>query len=349
MPESHQPTPFGQPVSTPSAFGQPNTFQQANTGPGFAASPFGQTNHSQQAAPFGQPAIAAPVANLSPFGQQPSTAPFGFGSQPQNQPLFGQPQTSQTQSSQQQPSQREASTFGQPSPFAQAPAAQPFGQPPTNTFGTSNSNQAPHVTDGGFGSQSSFQGGTPFGQAQPQQSGSLPFGAAPITTSEIGQLSGSTNKATIPPQTNSFGVNSGVGFGAQGNTSNAFGNGVNHASANQSTPLTNGASTATFEPLPPADVRTYTTRDASNRLMTWHGNPVTYSQTGQPCIRVSGGLERVWFPDGAPTASANNNDPSLQYTPELKAAYGYLNHNGTFKDGIMPEIAPQPEWCRWDV
>jgi len=362
-PEIHQPAPFGQPAPPPTPFGQPSTFHQTNADPGFAASPFGQSTAPQQSGTFSQSPIAASASGLSSFGRQPSIAPFGSNTQPHNQSTFGQVQTSTNQL--QQP-QQHPPTFGQPSPFAQAPAAQVFGQPSTATFGNATSqivpgisHQARHATNGEFGgAQSSFQSEPLSGQAQPQQSGSLPFGVAPTTTSGFSQFSGSIKSRPDLMQASSLGAtpsapaivaNPGFGVEAPSTTSNRFSNGDNPEAANQPLPLPNGAATATLEPLTPADVRTYTTRDASNRLMTWRGQPVIYNQAGDPCISVAGGLERLWFPDGAPTASANNNDPSLQYTSELKAAYGYLSHNGMFKDGIMPEIAPQPEWCRWDI
>ena len=34
---------------------------------------------------------------------------------------------------------------------------------------------------------------------------------------------------------------------------------------------------------------------------------------------------------------------------DAKAAYEFVAQNGAFKDGIMPELPPSPEWVRWDI
>jgi hypothetical protein len=175
-------------VTEPLSGGQP--FGGAAPGGGF---------QQPAASPFGQPAIAAAAAVVSPFGQPAAASPFG---QPAASPL-GQPAAGAAFG------QQAALPFGQPaaaSPFghpaastAGQPAASPFGQPAfgqavTPALGAQQPAGfgAPGPTGGFAGGFGGGFGAAPatkpvFGQPQPQQ----PFGGAPAaSTSPFGALFG---------------------------------------------------------------------------------------------------------------------------------------------------------------
>jgi len=337
-----QPGPFGQPSSAaPASFGQPSGFNQVIAPAGFAAPSFGAPAASQQHSAFGQPqnthfgpaglqpaSIPAlpnstqPLTNSSPFSQQQQSLQQSHGLGQPQQNLFGQAQP-QTQAF----GQPQAPAFGQPA-FGQ-PAITGFGNPGAQS--TLSSSQAPALAVP-FGNQPPMPQTQSYGQTQLQQNGGTLFGG--VASSVITPLAGQQPSGVA---NSSLSLLSTITASANGATSNAL------PAAQPSTTSLN------LQPLPAADIRSYTTRDASNRLLTWRGQPVTYNPAGEPCIRVAGGLERVWFPDGPPTASTNNEDPRLQYPPEVMGAYGFLSHNSIFYEGVMPEVAPRPEWCRWDI
>jgi nucleoporin NUP42 len=33
----------------------------------------------------------------------------------------------------------------------------------------------------------------------------------------------------------------------------------------------------------------------------------------------------------------------------LKQVYDFVLENGTFKDGVMPEVPPKREWVNWEL
>lgn len=166
-------SPFVQPPSQPSAFGQPNSFGQS-TAP-TQPSGFGQPMISGQDSAFGQPSMPG---QPNAFGQpsmpgQPSSfgQPNAFGQNPQQQSaLFGQQQE-----------QAQHNGFI-PAPFGQSPAPiqqNGFGQPstPVNSFsqppGASNSCGAPQQPNNFFGQPQ---------QQQPQHSQPNPFSVPPAAT-----------------------------------------------------------------------------------------------------------------------------------------------------------------------
>ncbi|KAI9820815.1 MAG: hypothetical protein M1826_000840 [Phylliscum demangeonii] len=98
------------------------------------------------------------------------------------------------------------------------------------------------------------------------------------------------------------------------------------------------------------DPRTFSTRDASNRLLTWKSKPVTYVDD-EPCYTRDddGTYERIWFPAGPPPVDESCELPLEMYDEKTKAAYLYVRDHGEFKDGWIPPLPPRREWCRFDL
>ena len=116
-------------------------------------------------------------------------------------------------------------------------------------------------------------------------------------------------------------------------------------------PQTNGIGSAAqpdFE-----DLRSYSTRDSSGKLLTWKGKSVVYQGTEPFYTRPDDrSLERIWFPDGAPQNRDQTEAPQDVYAGvrgELEQAYQYLRDNDAFKDGVMPPEPPMLEWRRYDL
>lgn len=353
----HQLSTFGQSsMSTqsfaPSAppFGHPVNLTQANSRSDFSNTALGQPFLEQQPALFGQPLNMPLGAGASPFGHQPVSGPFGTPPQNSNNIPNGQMQA---------PIQSQQHAFGQPQ--ASAFGQTGFGQPPTVGFGSaitqpaSSSFGQPQTANGLSNGQFSNPQNPSLSQVQPQHNSGAAFGniaAEPNIAYGQQQLpsiaSNSFNRVGIvPPISKTFGQSPSDGSGVGITPPVAFGS--NSSTATLTKAPNDGMVPLNVEAAPPPDVRTYTTRDASNRLLTWRGQPVTYNQVGESFVHISGSLERIWFPNGPPEASINNEDSYLQYTEEAKCVYSFLGQNGVFKDQIMPEIAPKPDWCRWDM
>jgi nucleoporin NUP42 len=90
----------------------------------------------------------------------------------------------------------------------------------------------------------------------------------------------------------------------------------------------------------------------TKKLLYWKGQSVKYidnepryQHPDDPSTYV-----HIYFPDGRPPPE-NSKDAACKpedYTPEIEAAYHYVKEHGTFKNGMMPSIAPKPEWCNFD-
>lgn len=352
---NNHPSTFGTSPSVSASFGQPNaldsTYPQQQQQQQQHKPSFGQPAQLDQGVPFGS------TPTPSTFSEQHTPSPFGLVPRGVNVPQFGQSQVSagllafnQTHQQTQQLSSfglPPGTTSGQQQQVLNAPASgQPtnsrFAQPGLSPFGQLGTPSADNAIN-----NQAFPTNQPFGQpiGVPNSSFAPQQPAAVMPNTGFGQpqfpLAAAHSSLGQPPSSGTFGSGQ---QNSQSMTSTTKGDGTI-----VSQPMSNGAIVHTIQSLAPAEVRSYTTRDASNKLLTWQGQPVTYNQEGEPCFRSARGVERIWFPDGPPTASANNEDTNLQYSNDLKEAYGFLSHNGTFKDGIMPEVAPRIEWCRWDI
>ncbi|KAI9845414.1 MAG: hypothetical protein M1837_004892 [Sclerophora amabilis] len=306
------------------------------------ASGFGQTSSPAPTSfsAFGKPSFSS---DTNGFGQpnQPTSNPFGVSSQPASnpfgrpsQPAFGQP--SQPGSAFQAPSQP---TFGQPampsSSFG-APSFPGFGQPPgpstSNSFGRPAQPNSNQITD------------------RPSEPSSMEWEAE----AENNAPSGFTSQ----PPNNPFGK-------VAQSTSNVFENGPQGSAQFQGAVGGVGGKDETGNPVPfpvqianpyhpeskfvHPDLRTYSVRDASNKLLTWHSKPVHYIDN-EPCFKRDddGTWEKIQFPDGPPAYNPDTEFPELEYDEETKEAYLFLREHGYFKDDWMPNLPPRREWCTWD-
>jgi len=288
-------------------------------------------------APFAQQQQQQPPQMNPPFSQQQDPNMSGFGLQNQGQSVpFGQPQ---------------AGVFGMPE---QSQKNQAFGQ----GFGQQPANPQP------FGQSTPTQG-LPFGQQipQPQQTQNGLGQQFPPTNSTFG-LQQASQPQTLSngfgnqqqPQNNTFGAPSPNptmgGFGINGTN-----NGTNMTATQQQAPMPplNDFHAQSQNPISaqagqyqPADVSTYSTRDNSGRILTWHGKVVKYIEN-MPYYQGAGNQwERIWFPDGKP-APQSWEAPSQDYMQETIQAYQFLMQNGQFQGGIMPELAPRVDMARFDV
>jgi nucleoporin NUP42 len=307
-------------AATTSAFGQPASL-------GARPSPFGQPSQlGQKASPFGQP---------SQLGQRPS--PFGQPSLPNSQ---------------------------QSNPFAQtATASSPFTAAPNHTtFGSTTQPVGPSV----FGQPSQPVGGNIFGQTG-KQSATTTFGASnsskanPFARIDI-STGGNTapNPFRKPPAqeallgsahtSNSIPLASGdsgqgplvgtltanaQGFGNPGSNPNPFPIDVTNP---------NGPNASHSHP----NITEYSVRDSGNKLFSWKSKPVTFVENEPYFKGDDGKLERIWFPNGPPTYSAATEPPVEDISAQDLEGHQFLLEHSTFKDGIMPSVAPQREYCRWD-
>ncbi|MCJ1297351.1 hypothetical protein MMC08_000137 [Hypocenomyce scalaris] len=301
---------FGQPSAPTSTFGQPAAFGHQPSTFDQPSSSFGQPSSFGQQSTLGRPTTS--------FGQPPSA----FGQPSTTAPAFGQPTAS-------------SSTFGQPSGFGNA-------QPKPPSFGTSaTTTAAPTNPFGQPTAPSSFQQNTfgqPFQQSQPN-----PFAqaTAPTIITPFGQpVSAPTNPFASPAA-----VPSAPSFGRPMAPSNPF--------APSSPPSTNGIfgkptgtpaanTTATTNSNPQSQ------RDAQGLLRNWNNKAITYVDN-EPCYkRPDGSWEKVWFPNGPPVFNKTPELPLEIYDESTKGNYMFLRENGTFLGGVMPDLPPRREWCRWN-
>jgi len=69
---------------------------------------------------------------------------------------------------------------------------------------------------------------------------------------------------------------------------------------------------------------------------------------------AQGQQERVWFPTGPPPPNPYAEREKEVYESEplataLREAYEHVFMHGTFKDGVVPEIAPKREWVNFEL
>ena len=317
---------FGQQQST---LGQPSAFGQPPAQFGRPSTSFGQPTST-----FGQPTALAPT-----FGQS-STPGSVFGQPTSSAPTFGQPSAT--------------SAFGQASSLGHRPALAPaFGAP--SSLG---SNQPPASgfapTNNAFGQPSVPAPISAFGQTSTGPAN--PFGqqSTPSTTSVFGQPSPAvanpfSNPAPNPAQ-NSF-AQSDPSSSSLGKSptqiSNAFGQAPNTFDGGPNEPSKTPFGTlSTSQPkVQPQQVHaTY----AGDRLKTWKGKPVTYDDS-IPYIKAQDGeLEKIHFPNGPPSLNKSPELPDDMYDEGTKENYRFMMGHSSFKDGIMPNLPPKREWCKWD-
>jgi len=310
-----------------SSFGTQPPAVQNQQQMGFAqnqnSSGFGSSQPQQQNS-FGQPtqnSFAQPNQMSNTFGQpQQNSAPFG---QPQNSTMngFGGLQL---------PPQQQSNAFGQPqqAPFGMAIPARPIQQS-IQGFG-----QSQQVQQGGFGQPGPAVNNNGFGsQVQQQQQQQNPAGSSQQMNGGFSAF-GNQNPAQQPTN----GSGSQVSNGPPSQT-------IQDTQQQQSN---SNSTTNAADGLTHPDVATYTTRDNTGRLLTWKGARVNYIEN-QPCYRTpDGSMERIWFPDGPPTAQSW--EPSTaNFTTEMMQAYEFLRQNGAFQGGMMPESAPRIDMVRFDV
>ncbi|THW91887.1 hypothetical protein D6D15_03575 [Aureobasidium pullulans] len=362
-----KPNPFGQPAAQAGGFGQPSALGQGNAfgqpSGGAQPSPFAQAAQPNQAqpSPFAQAGQqGGGFGQASVLGQQQKSAfgqPSGLGQQPQ--PAFGQPSVPSQQNTAfgQSSVPGQNSAFGQPSASGQQTSA--FGQPSAPAQGTPAFGQAPAPLqqnsafgqpavptpqNGVFGQASApVQQQNAFGQPQTnQQPQPSPFAQAAAKPSPFGQPSQPANGQAVKP--NPFGqppqpANNQAG-GAFGQVAPA--------------PQSEQQQQSYAEPMPQGE---WITRHANGAVRTFKGAAVQYvaigkegEQTQEPHYRdANGNMERIWHPEGNAAFRAEMEAPAEAYTTEHEAAYKFMAEQGTFKDGIMPEIPPKCEWIRWDV
>ena len=123
--------------------------------------------------------------------------------------------------------------------------------------------------------------------------------------------------------------------------------GPNHVNNDHARPTTNGT---TSLPTASGDISMYTARNADGRLTNWKGRPVQYDGESHPCYAGQrGALERIWFPDGPPTAAKVNTTGNADYPPEVISAYQVFVQSGSFPRGSIPLLPPKLNMTRWDV
>ncbi|KAK3700208.1 hypothetical protein LTR37_016087 [Vermiconidia calcicola] len=323
QPASHS-SPFGQAASNTgsSAFGQP----ASNTG----GSTFGQPSAPAGGTAFGQPSAPGSSSTFgkpSPFGKAASTTTPAFGqsgftAKPAASSPFGQPsQPAQQQSAFGQPSQpgQQQSAFGQPSQPGQQPSA--FGQP-----------SQPGQQQSTFGKPSPFGNG---GSSAPAATSQSAIG----TPSAFG--AGANNPAFGQP---SQAAQQRSPFGGGGQSTSFGGSNINTSQKPFGSEPT---------PSSPSSFAKTATRTPGQRLTDFKGRPVTY-EGNLPFYNNpnTGKKERIWMPDGAPGPN-----PDVEVAPEtyealgavIKQVYDYMRQNGTFKDGVVPEVPPKREWVDWNL
>ena len=332
---------FGQPSSLgggSTAFGKPSGLGVASTFGGqsiTSSTPFGQQSANTGPSPFGQ---ASSTTGASAFGQTSSAAvgsTFGQASAPGSGTAFGQPSAPGS-----------STAFGKPSTFGAAASSAPaFGS--STPFGAAKSSAAPAF---GQASQSTQQSSTSGQAAQPAQQQSnfgkpTAFESTGGTTATFGQptFGNSSNpsafsKPTAPSQQPSaFGAattNGSTGaFGSQAQPSNAFGRTTSNIPGQRITNFKGRQ--VTYRPLEKKDGHV-----EDKKEYPFYMNPATNKQ------------ERVWLPDGAPGPNPDVEAPPETYEAlgsALKQLYDFVLEQGTFKDGVMPEVPPKREWVNWEL
>jgi nucleoporin NUP42 len=336
---------FGQPsalgnMSSGSTFGQPSTLGNTHT---FAqpsqriggGSAFGQPSQLGGApSTFGQP---SQVGGTSGFGQ-PSQLGAGFG-QPSSGSAFGQP------------SQLGGSTFGQPAQLGGGSAfgaGSAFGRPSQVGGGSGAFGQPSQIGPPvGFGQLSPISQMANAFSNQPSQNNSNPFAGAPTGTSagvferpsqaQTTSLTSPHQPSQVSPGTNPAPAGF-DGVWQKDETGNPVPFPIVVAN-----PYPEGAK------LVHPDLRTYSTRDPSNRLITWKSKSVIYVDN-KPCFERSQDkkMERISYPDGPPPYNKDTELPESMYDEKTKDAYLFMRDKGYFKDGWMPNLPPRREWCKWD-
>ncbi|KAI9822286.1 MAG: hypothetical protein M1827_000004 [Pycnora praestabilis] len=351
-----KPSPFGQPSQLNGGFGQPSQLGQRS-------SPFGQPSQSRSG--FGQPSQLdhnpslfgqqAQSSGASSFGQptQLGTAPNPFAGTAVISPGFGN-QSGRTEDYPKQP-QSTSGGFGQPSQnsstggFGQTslPATSSFGQPSqpasTNPF----AQPSVPITNGIFG--------------KPGAPSPIPFGVSPASSGpnlssadSFGQSSQSSQQAPFgAPAPASFGTTSGSTSDSQSSYGTGGANLGNWPKdeTNNPTPfpvhLLNPY--APDSALSHPDLRAYSIRDPQNRLLVWKGKPVSVVD-GESCHRHDRDTtwEKIWFPTGPPAYNKDTEVGDEKYDDVIKGAYLFMREQGSFQGGVMPEVPPKREWCKWD-
>ena len=338
---------FGQPTP-PSAFGQPSSLGQPSSTFGQQQSTFGKPSAFGPPAQFGRPSTSFGQPS-STFGQPAALAPaFGQSSTPSS--VFGQPTSSAPAFG--QPSATPA--FGQASSLGHRPAVAPtFGAP--SSLG---SNQPPASgfapTNNAFGQPSAPAPISSFGQAPTGPVNAFGQQSTPSTTSVFGQPSpAATNPFSKPqpnPTQNVFAQPdpspSSLGK-SPAQTSNPFGQASNRLEGGPNEPSTTpfGTLTTSQPKVQPQQVQaTY----EGDRLKTWKGKLVTYDDSVPYVKAQNGELEQIHFPNGPPSLSKSPELPDELYDEGTKENYRFMMAHSSFKDGIMPNLPPKREWCKWD-
>ncbi|KAH0542088.1 hypothetical protein FGG08_003468 [Glutinoglossum americanum] len=314
---------FGQPsrLSGGSAFGQSSQL-------GGVPSTFGQPSQVGSSSTFGQTGAAS-----SGFGQPPqlgSGSAFGQPSQLGGRPAFGQPSQISGGPAFGQPSQLgSGSAFGQPS---QLSAGSAFSRPPQTAELSGFSQRSPvQSTLSAFSNRSSQSNPNPFAGAATGPSAGA-FGRP----SQF-QAIASTSPSQISPNTAIYPA----GFSGTWQKDET-GNPIPF-------PIEVANPYAEDARLAHPDLRTYSTRDPSNRLITWKTKPVIYVDN-KPCFERGHDkkMERISYPDGPPPYNKDTELPESMYDEKTKEAYLFMRDKGYFKDDWMPNLPPRREWCKWD-
>jgi nucleoporin NUP42 len=369
-----RPNPFGAPSgafgqSSGGAFGQPSALGQKPNPFGASVPVFGSTTQLGGGGAFGQPSALGQKPN--PFGgpsgafSQPSGGAFGqpsalgqkpnpFGGQPAAPvPFRGTPQATQANPFG-APSGQTQNPFGAQNPLAQpnpfVASTTPFGAPspaPKNPFGAPS--QPPNPFGGTPTTQPNPFGAAPapapapsnpFGNPQPNpQPAPNPFGNPQPTSQQASNPFGNPQQTSQQQALNPFG-NPPPSAPTPPNA-NPFG--ALPSQASQS--FTNGVSSVGTEHPP---VSSYSTRDASGRLLTFKDKRVVYKDSEPGTQSFDGAWEKIWFPDGPPPHNKWAEAEPEKYTEEVKTAYENARRNGVFDGGVIPLVPPKQAWCQWD-
>jgi len=326
-----QPSTFGKPSNAGTTFGQPSnnssTFGQASN-PGAQSSPFG----GQQASAFGAPSALG--NGTSAFGKP--SAMGGAAS------AFGQPKAlggsaSTFGGSGQANASTQGGAFGQPSALS---ATSAFGKP--SSFGSgavtghATFGQPSAFGEGGFNAPPPSSGFSAFGQP------SVSAGQQPSSFGQAAQRPPAFGQASAPSQpTPVHGHPS-----APSQQTSAFGQPSTFANAATAPAATNGS---TFgQPLQPSNIPS--AFGAANKPSTFGAASATAPQPSTAATATPLGHAH---PGKSANGTASGN-PDAEAAPEvyadegwrkaLEEIYGYVRQNGTFKDGLVPEIPPLRAW-----
>jgi nucleoporin NUP42 len=323
---------FGQrdPFSTQSAFGQPSRLGSTGT--------FGQPSTlGQKSNPFGTGLGGATSHGPAPFSSFAGTPnPFGGPPQPIGSNPLGPPSQS-AQPAQLNPFNQAASAVGPnlfsqvttPSLFTQAAAPSPFSQA-----------SASLDTD-------------PFGHLRQ----SNPFRPSSSTTNiPNANTFGRTVPPSPPPNPNPFGQPTAIPpanpFGQQPGIQNIPSVNASSSAPRQTESVANGISVngpyAPSATLKHPPLQSYSSQDASQRLIMFRGKPVVYKGSEAGTRNRDGSWEKIWFPNGPPAYYRATEMDDDTYSEGIKAVYLHLRETGEFQGGIMPFLPPKREWCLWD-